>query len=222
VYIIESRREVNILLKKHEQRVALLSISLGEKISLPSSSLDKLRLAAENHDCGKYFTPEEILTKPGKLTEDELCKIKDHSADGAFIAAYWGLPDIVVDSIYYHHENYDGTGYPDGLTGKDIPLFSKIIRICDIYDALTEERVYRRGNISHAKAIAIMDEENELGKFDKELYEKFKEGIGGWIKDAETSMGIFSTYNISGRYRAMVREYHGKPKQNLEGLGKVD
>jgi len=128
----------------HSVNVAVISIVIGVALGLKRSELCNLGYGALLHDIGKVFIRKEILNKPGKLTEEEFEFIKRHPSEGyAYISNEFNMPYAALSAILFHHEKYDGTGYPNGLIGNAIPLFGRIITLADVYDALTSERPYR-------------------------------------------------------------------------------
>jgi HD-GYP domain-containing protein (c-di-GMP phosphodiesterase class II) len=128
----------------HSLSVSILSIAIGLAMGIPQHRLKKLGQCAVMHDIGKIFVPLSIINKPGRLTDKEFMEIKKHPLYGyAYIKEHSiGSPDI-GEIVGSHHEKLDGTGYPRGLTGKDIHMFSRIISVADVYDALTSTRPYR-------------------------------------------------------------------------------
>ena len=127
----------------HSQRVTDLTLRLAQRLGLPDAELRDVRRGALLHDIGKMAVPDAILLKPGKLTDDEFAVIKRHPGD-----AYDLLKDVpylqsALHIPHHHHERWDGTGYPDGLRGQDIPLPARIFAVVDVYDALTSDRPYR-------------------------------------------------------------------------------
>jgi len=150
----------------HGRQVNLLASALAQKIDFPQSDLINLEYAASIHDIGKVTVNEFIINKAGRLTEAEYIMIQQHTALGHKLVEPLGLPQLIMDVILSHHENYDGSGYPNGLAGEEIPLAARIIRITDTYDALTSNRGYRPA-FSRKQALDIM--ENESGHFDPDL-----------------------------------------------------
>ena len=129
----------------HSLSVAVLSIAIGRALNLEKKSLRELGRTAIMHDIGKILIPIEILNKTGKLTEEEFEIMKGHSAKGARYLEKEGIGDEMMwAAVRAHHEKIDGTGYPDGLKGNEIPLFARIISVGDVYDAVTSYRPYRR------------------------------------------------------------------------------
>lgn len=128
---------------KHSSRVSKYALQVAAKIGMDRGRIESLFLASILHDIGKINIPEEVLNKPGKLTNDEFALIKKHPGDGAEMlrtTAYADLAGIVEQ----HHERINGKGYPLGLKGDEILLEAKIIGVCDTFDAMTEDRAYRK------------------------------------------------------------------------------
>jgi diguanylate cyclase (GGDEF)-like protein/PAS domain S-box-containing protein/putative nucleotidyltransferase with HDIG domain len=161
--------------KKHSQRVSSLSYKLGKAIQLEAGELKLLRTAALFHDIGKISIPDEILNKPGKLNDHEYEIIKSHTTIGHDILS--AADEYLNLAIYAssHHERVDGKGYPKGLKGDEIPLLSRIICICDAYEAMTSDRPYRK-KLTKKKAMQeILD--NAGTQFDTELAHIFVEKV---------------------------------------------
>lgn len=133
----------------HVRRVSGYALAIGRRLGLSANDLRSLVLAAEMHDVGKIRVPASILAKPGSLTEDEFAVVKSHTESGYEIAERVPALRDLAEVIKRHHERLDGTGYPDGLQGEDIPLLSRIVAVADTYDAMTSRRPYRdaRGHI---------------------------------------------------------------------------
>lgn len=142
----------------HSERVTILSVAIGKELGLSSDELAILEVAALFHDVGKLGIPDNILNKPGKLTEAEYSKIKEHPVIGVNILRNIDFLQPALDIIQHHHERFSGHGYPDGIQGMDIPLGARIIAVADTYDAITSDRPYRKG-LSHLEAV------EELQKF---------------------------------------------------------
>jgi putative nucleotidyltransferase with HDIG domain len=128
----------------HSLRVQRIAVSIGQELGLSVKDLDALRFGALFHDIGKIAIPDILLTKPGRLTEDEYELMKRHSAEGARIVAKFGRLRDSVAIIRHHHERWDGRGYPEGLAGEDIPVAAAIAGLADAWDAMTIERPYQR------------------------------------------------------------------------------
>jgi putative nucleotidyltransferase with HDIG domain len=134
--------------------VAALALAREVGIS-DEATLKAIEAAALLHDTGKIAVPEHILNKPGKLTAAEFEKMKLHAPIGAEILSAIEFPYPVVPIVRHHHENWDGTGYPDGSSGADIPIGARILSVVDCFDALTSDRPYRR-RMSDADSVAIL------------------------------------------------------------------
>ena len=128
----------------HSLRVQRISLSIGRQLGLTIKELDALRYGGLFHDIGKIAIPDALLTKPGRLTDDEYELMKTHSAEGARIVGKFSRLRDSVPIIRHHHERWDGRGYPDGLAGEDIPVTAAIAGLADAWDAMTTERPYQR------------------------------------------------------------------------------
>ena len=128
----------------HSLRVQRVALALGEEVELSPQRLDALRFGALFHDIGKIAVPDTVLTKPARLTTDEYELIKRHPGDGAKIVEKFSRLRDAVPLIRHHHERWDGSGYPDGLAGDDIPLEAAIVGLADSWDAMTTDRPYHR------------------------------------------------------------------------------
>jgi HD-GYP domain-containing protein (c-di-GMP phosphodiesterase class II) len=127
----------------HSGRVGRLSSALGTRLQLAPRAQSDLSYAAELHDIGKVGVPDAVLLKPGPLADGEWELVKSHSRWGCdLLRRVPGLERVAV-IVRHHHERFDGTGYPDGLKGKDIPVESRVLAVVDAYVAMTEERPYR-------------------------------------------------------------------------------
>jgi putative nucleotidyltransferase with HDIG domain len=138
----------------HSQRVTRHAERIATAMGLPAAEVAKVRTAAALHDIGKLHTPRNILNKPGRLTDSEFALIKRHPVDGAVMTSGIGDPEISA-MIRHHHERLDGRGYPDGLSGEDIPVGARIISVADTFDAITSNRTYRRAS-HHKRALDVL------------------------------------------------------------------
>jgi putative nucleotidyltransferase with HDIG domain len=127
----------------HSQRVSEFSTAVGRQLSLPPEILHELKIGALLHDIGKIGIPDLILTKAGRLTEEEKIKMNEHPTIGANIMRNVRMLENELPALAEHHEHLDGTGYPDGLSGEHISLFGRIVAVADVFDALTSDRPYR-------------------------------------------------------------------------------
>ncbi len=157
--------------EEHSQRLQNLALAVGRALGLSGSQLDELALLAVLHDIGKVAVPDTILMKPDRLTPQEWVIMKKHPEAGYRIAHAAGNLSYIADDILSHHEWWDGTGYPRGLKGKDIPLLARIVAVVDAYDVMTRGRAYR-------EAICREDALAELRRcsgtqFDPDIVETF-------------------------------------------------
>jgi len=155
----------------HSHRVTLFSLIIAQELGLDDSSIEEIETAGLLHDIGKIGVPEDILCKPGKLTDEEYCIIKQHAARAKKILDT--IPSLQHVSTWAscHHERWDGRGYPNGLQGEDIPLPARILAVADTYDAMTSNRSYRKG-LPHE--VAAEEIKNCSGsQFDPKMIEAF-------------------------------------------------
>jgi putative nucleotidyltransferase with HDIG domain len=130
-------------IRQHAYHVAAISVAIGQAMGMDSKLIDSLRLAALLHDVGKLAVPREILDKPGPLSNAEWRVMRRHPGYARnMLAAAQAKPEV-VDAAYAHHERWDGTGYPRGLKGTDIPISARIVALADVVDALSSKRAYR-------------------------------------------------------------------------------
>jgi putative nucleotidyltransferase with HDIG domain len=158
----------------HGDHVAVLASALAREIGLAPNQLELLEQVATIHDIGKFSISEYVVNKPGKLTEAEYIMIQQHTVLGQKMLKPLDLDPIIGQTILCHHENYDGSGYPNKITGESIPLEARIIRVADTYDALTSKRSYRDA-YTPKKALQVM--EREANHFDPFLLETFFKNI---------------------------------------------
>jgi putative two-component system response regulator len=157
----------------HCDRLSRYSVALAERLSLPEEVRVALSRAGIVHDIGKVAVPEHILLKPGPLTPEERKIMEQHPLTGERICAPLKSFRRVLPIIRYHHEKLDGSGYPDGLKGEEIPLTARILQTVDVYDALTTDRPYRKALAPQA-AFAIMNEEAKRGWWDGSLIDQLE------------------------------------------------
>lgn len=131
--------------ERHLRRVRSYALAVGRRLGMPAEDLEELEYAALLHDIGKLVVPESILSKPAGLSSEEFLVMSAHPRVGAEILQTTPLSSRVAAMVRHHHERYDGSGYPDGLTGMEIPLGARILAAVDTFDAVTSERPYRRG-----------------------------------------------------------------------------
>jgi putative two-component system response regulator len=141
--LINAMEAKSIYLRGHSQRVAELAVSIADTMGLDADTIEAVRLAGRLHDVGKIGIREDVLDKPGALTPEEFDHVKDHVRIGIEILAPLKHLGVVLDFIRDHHEHYDGSGYPNGISGERISLGGRILAAADAFDALTSKRAYR-------------------------------------------------------------------------------
>ena len=156
----------------HCQRLAHYATRLGAELGLGLDQLEALGRGGHLHDIGKIGIPDAVLRKPGRLTPDEYELMKQHTVIGDRLIAGFQSFALVRPIIRHHHERRDGSGYPDGLKGDEVPLLAEIVAIVDLYDALTTDRPYRRAQPA-ARVYQELEGEVARGRLKKELVETF-------------------------------------------------
>ena len=178
---------------EHVRRVSLLSEALMREVSnvyeeyrMPEAEIEKIATSAILHDIGKISTPDQILNKPGRLTAEEFDIMKQHTTKGCDILQK--IPDVMDAGVYrygydicrHHHERWDGRGYPDGLKGDDISIWAQVVSMVDVYDALTSERVYKKG-FPKEKALSMI-KNGDCGAFNPKLLDVFEDALEKYEK----------------------------------------
>lgn len=158
--------------KDHSQNVTRYACALAQELGWSPSRVQELKLAALMHDIGKIGVPDSILKKPGPLTPEERAVLNEHPAIGARILAPIARLKPLLGPVRHHHERFDGTGYPDGLAGEQIPLEARVLTVADAYDAITSDRVYRKAR-PPAVALSILQQEKG-SQFDPVLVDAFE------------------------------------------------
>jgi putative two-component system response regulator len=156
----------------HCERLARLSVRLGERLGLGDDQLTALRRGAYLHDLGKVGIPDAILLKPGPLTDQEWTVMKRHVEIGVEICSPLRSLRPVLPLIRHHHERHDGSGYPDGLEGEEIPLIARVFQVVDVFDALRFDRCYRNA-LSLNQAVNTIRHETGLGYWDPLIVGEF-------------------------------------------------
>ena len=157
--------------KGHCDRVARYAVALGKAVGLSEHLLEEIKHGSWLHDCGKIGVPERVLNFPGKLNEDDMESVMQHPRWGSEVARQAHMSESVVNIILYHHERFDGAGYPSGLKETEIPIEARIVAIADVFDALYSDRPYRKA-YSLTQALEIMQEMTAT-HFDPELVKTF-------------------------------------------------
>lgn len=167
--------ENDLYTRGHSDRVSMYANLLGQALGLPEPDLEKLTQAALMHDIGKIGIRNEKLNKPGKLTPEELAMFRTHPAKGKRILDPIPFMADLIPGAFCHHENFDGSGYPQGLMGDNIPLIGRVVAIADTYDAMTSTRSYRKA-LPHQMAVDEIDR-CAGSQFDARLVEVFQHAI---------------------------------------------
>lgn len=165
--------------RRHCDRVIELAGSFGRACGLSSTDLQHLRLSALFHDIGKIGIPDHVLLKPGRLAAEDWTVMRTHPERGQRIVESIGIDGVadIARGVRHHHEYIDGSGYPDGLAGEDIPYAARMVSIVDGYDAMADSRPYHPGR-PHEEIMGIM--QAEVGhKYDPYLFDRFAAMIGG-------------------------------------------
>ncbi len=161
----------------HSVAVCALMVALGRQLGLEGDELKQAGIAGLLHDIGKMHIPGEILNKPGKLTDEEFRVVKTHPQKGwEILKASYGVSEQALDVCLHHHERVDGRGYPDQLSGETLTLVARMGAVCDVYDAITSDRCYKKG-WDPAESIRKMTSWKE-GHFDEKVFCAFVKTIG--------------------------------------------
>jgi HD-GYP domain-containing protein (c-di-GMP phosphodiesterase class II) len=205
---------------EHSLNVGLLAIAFGRHLGASEEDLNKLGISGMLHDVGKMQTPNEILLKEGKLTDDEYRQMKMHAQHGRdILLLHRNLYQGAVDVAYSHHENLDGSGYPRGIKSSGITDFTRIVSLCDVYDAITSDRIYKKG-ASSLNALKII--QDQVGKqFDVKLAQEFVDCIGlyppGSVVELHTGeLGIVINTNHRHRHLPKVMIVRDSHKQSCQ------
>ena len=155
----------------HSNRVAQYTRLIAEEMGFEGEELNRIYYVALLHDCGKIGVPDHILGKPGRLTDEEFQIIKSHTTHGSEILSHFKSLPNVNEGARFHHERYDGKGYPEGRAGEDIPLIARMICVADSFDAMNSNRIYRN---KLSKEDIINEIRNNMGtQFDPNVAEVF-------------------------------------------------
>lgn len=188
----------------HCARLSAYSVALGNALGLARPDLIALYRGGYLHDIGKIVVRDDILFKPGRLTDEEWEIMRTHTVRGEEICRPMKSLAPVLPIIRSHHERWDGTGYPDGLRGEEIPLLARILQIADIYDALTTVRSYKQA-LPHVEAVRTMEEEARRGWRDPELTSLFTEIAAASLK-SEPGCCDPAEFTIPASLANLIRE----------------
>jgi putative two-component system response regulator len=157
----------------HCERLSASATALGRRLGLSEEDLTALDRAGIVHDIGKVAVPDAVLLKPGPLTDEEWALMRKHPVTGEHICGPIHSFRKVLPIVRHHHERWDGSGYPDGLKGEEIPLAARVLQVVDVYDALSSERPYKRA-LRPRQAIRILREEAAKGWWDAAVVAEFE------------------------------------------------
>lgn len=211
---------------QHSINVCILSLALARHVGLSRGDMETLGVAALLHDVGKIKTPLEVLNKPGRLTPEEFALMKQHPVTGQqMLEQLYGLPYQIADVAFSHHERISGGGYPRGLKNHEISLFSRMVAIVDVYDAITSDRCYHDG-ISPTEALTKMYGWR-LTDFDAELLEQFIQcvgiyPVGSLVELTSGEVGFVVSVNPEFRLRPKVNIVLDSRKRRLYPQRVVD
>ncbi|NDV27302.1 HD-GYP domain-containing protein [Desulfovibrio sp. JC010] len=218
----------------HSLNTTILSAILGRYMGLSRDLIEELSMTAMLMNVGQLWIPQKILQKKGKLSREEFQQIKEHSLKGSRYLEKQNTPATIIKSVQAHHEKYDGTGYPDGLAGNDIPQFSRIISICDAYDAMTSDRPYREAMTPNAAIKHLYSMANSA--FHPRYLESFIKcvgiyPVGCFVKLSDGRYGVVVTNTpkapllpqvkivFNSRFRAIHPEFVDLSKRSEETQG---
>ena len=157
----------------HSERVSYYAEMLGKMIGLSYEEQKVLHFGGLFHDIGKIAIRDDVLLKPGKLTPEEFKEIQRHPVAGRELLKGMRTIEAAMPIVYHHHERFDGSGYPEGLKGENIPLLARVASVADVYDALTTSRPYRAA-MTRSEALEVMEKEKEKGWWDPTLFGEFR------------------------------------------------
>jgi putative two-component system response regulator len=160
----------------HSGRVAQCACDVAAKLGLKAGETEDLRRGALFHDIGQIVVPDSVLKKTGPLSAEERMAVNEHPAAGYELLSGMKTMRRILPIVRHHHERLDGSGYPDGLSGAEIPQVVRIVSVADVFDAMTSDRAYRRA-MDHGQALRVIDEDVGKGRFDPTVVAALKEVV---------------------------------------------
>ncbi len=204
-------------LGQHCQRLALMGAAMGVTLRLPGQEILALQRGGYLHDIGKVAIPDHVLFKPGPLTPEEWEIMKTHAERGERICSSMRSLAPVLPIIRHHHEKWNGSGYPDGLKGEQIPVLARILQLADIYDALTTSRPYKAA-LNSDEALAILKEEVAKGWRDPKLVEMFADILPMFRTPVPPDFSRLSLHALA----ASIERYRKDPGHSHSRLSLVE
>ncbi|MED0757167.1 HD-GYP domain-containing protein [Aneurinibacillus thermoaerophilus] len=210
----------------HSLNVTIYATAVGLELGYNDKELLELGMGAMLHDIGKLMVPREILYKPGKLTDQEFFQVKKHAEYGfEYLRHQQGIPLLSAHCAYQHHERMDGTGYPRGLKGDNIHKYARLLAVCDVFDALTANRVYRSAMLPH-KAMEIIYTGSGT-QFEKKVVEAFHKTVaiypvGLAVTLSNGATGVVVDYNRDLPGRPVVRILKNPDGSSAEPYYEID
>jgi HD-GYP domain-containing protein (c-di-GMP phosphodiesterase class II) len=205
----------------HSFNVTIMALMVGLKLKLDERQLIELGIGTLLHDIGKLAIPDAIINKPGKLTKEEFEIVKTHTTQGYEMLKRQGdISALAAQIALLHHERYDGTGYPRGIPGKEQHLFGRIVSVCDVYEALTANRVYRKGHLPHQAFEYILGGGGT--HFDPDIVNTFVKTIAVYPIGSEVTLStgeraVVTEVNVYCPHRPKLRvlfDANGNPLEN--------
>jgi diguanylate cyclase (GGDEF)-like protein/putative nucleotidyltransferase with HDIG domain len=204
----------------HVRRVQIYCARMGELLGLSAGEIKALKAGALLHDVGKLAVPDHILNKPGKLSEAEFERMKVHTTVGAQILERVGFPYPVVPIVLYHHEQWDGRGYPEGLRGEEIPLTARILSVADCFDSVCEERPFRRG-MTREEACTLI-RRGAGGHFDPYVVELFLRHLPAFEREiVAEGLEHHGLTSEECEHRELIDGEHGGDDSNAQSSNAV-
>lgn len=218
-------REKDSYLLEHSLNVAILLANFGKHLNLPEEEVQELALAGFLHDIGKIKVPDEILHKPGRLTDPEMNIMRDHVYYGVQTLEEMQMPQHIIRIMAEHHERLDGYGYPEGLRGDEISQFGRMIAIVDTYDAIVADRCYKPGMPSQKALKILLGDSPE--KYDGQLVQQFVKcvgiyPVGSLVKLNNEQVGMVVSQHPDSPLNPVVKIFYSARNRNYMQPKEVD